>query len=240
MQKSSLIVILILGIVISLILIMFVSLGILTLFYSSCVFFGIEKITEDELKQTPNFIDNEKIQVLSMEDFKEVPKLLTLINKISNKIQFNDSSIIVVNYSDMEQYHTFLNEKFDQKQGYTTLDYQKNSFLIKYNSKTYVVTGFVFPSPEFPITEDVELYVSLNTVINEPETEFTEDDFIKIPKIKTAIDEIGTREVRVYEHLGMSENEWNQYRKWFDKQNSEGYFYFGFDNKIYSPSFGIC
>lgn len=239
MQKSTLIIILIFGIVVSLILFMFVSLGILPLFYSSCAFFGIEKITGEELRAL-NLIDNEKIIELSKDDFKEVPKLLPLINKISNKVQFNESSIIVMNYSDMEQYHKFLDDKFVQEHGYTTLDYKKNIFSIEYNSKKYVVTGFVFPSSEFPVTDYVELYVSLNTGFYETEFELTDNDFMKIPKIKTSIEEIGTHEVKVYEHLGMSENEWNQYREWFDKQYSKGYSYFSYDGKIYSPSFGIC
>jgi hypothetical protein len=219
---------------------MFISLGVFSLFNSSCAFFGIEKMTKDEYQQISNSSEYKKIKTLSDDDFNKVPKLLKLINKVSNKIKFNDSSIIVINFSEMEQYHQYLNEKFEQQYGFKMTDYQKNTFLIKYNEKLYVIAGFVFPNPEFPNVERVELYISPDTGIKESKIILTDDDFVKIPKIKKAVEEIGSHEVRSYEHVGMPENEWNQYRKWFDEKFVEGYSYFKYDDKIYSPSFGIC
>jgi hypothetical protein len=200
----------------------------------------MEKLTKDEYQQISNSFESKKIKTLSDDDFNKVPKLLELINKVSNKIKFNDNSIIVMNFSEMEQYHQYLNEKFEQQYGFKMTDYQKNTFLIKYNEKLYVVAGFVFPNAEFPNVERVELYISLDTGIKESKIIFTDDDFVKIPKIKKAVEEIGSNEVRSFEDVGMPEYEWNQYRKWFDEKYQEGYSYFRYGDKIYSPPFGIC
>jgi hypothetical protein len=241
LEKATLFVIIILGIIFaSISFFIFQPLSVFYYFNSSCASFGISKLTEDEIQQISNSVDSKNIMTLSDDDLKKVPKLLELIHKVSNKIRFNDNSRFTMTFSEMQQYHQYLNEKFEQQYGIKIAEYQKNTFLIQYNERVYVLGGFVFPNAEFPNVDNVELDISENIGEKAPKITLTDEDFIKIPKIKKAIEEIGIHEIQSHENIGMSENEWNQYRKWFDGKYLEGYSYFKYDDKIYSPSFGIC
>jgi hypothetical protein len=224
----------------------FQPLGVFSYLNSSCASLGVSKLSERDLQQISDNPDYKNIMTLSDNDLEEVPKLAQLIDKVSNKISFNDESRFIVTISEMQQYYDHLGEKFEQQYGFE-MEKKKDSLLIEYNGKMYVIAGFAFPKSGYDTENDVELVVVKDPMIKAAKIVLVDEDFVEIPKIKKAVEEIGTYQVSTFESIGMPEDERSQYGKWFEEKhkskygNTTGpYSYFKYGDKVYSAFSVIC
>lgn len=211
---------------------------------SSCASLGVSKLTPRYIQQIKDNPEYKNIMTLSDSDLTQVPKLLPLIQKVSNKMDYNDQVSHIVNGSEMQQYRQFLVYKLKQQQGFE-LDKEKDLVILEYNKKTYLLGGISIPKDGF--ADNVTFTVSEKPTILVPKITLDDSDFETIPDIKRAIEEIGTYQVQSYESVGMPEPEFNQYQKWFEERyysqygNITGaYSYFQYGDKVYSASFSIC
>lgn len=247
MQKATIFVLVIIGVILGTISIfIFQPLGVFSYLNSSCASLDISKLSERDLQQTSNNPEYKNIMTLSDNDLREVPKLAQLIQKVSNKISFNEESRFIVTSSEMMQYYDHLGEKFEQQYGFE-MEKKKDFLLIEYNGKMYVIAGFAFPKISYEIANEIELVVVKDPMIKSAKIVLADEDFVEIPKIRKAIEEIGTYQVSTFESIGMPEYEWGQYGRWFEEKyqskygNTTGpYSYFKYGDKVYSASFAIC
>jgi len=240
-------VIIILGIVVgSIMLFIFKPQGMIPPLNSSCASLGLSKLSSRDMQQIENSPEYENIMILSDNDLKDVPKLSQLIQKVSNKIDYNDQSRFIVTNSEMYQYYEFLSDKFKQQHGFDT-NKEKDFLILEYNERLYLLAGFGFPKAGYDTANDIELVVVKDPTIQAPKIILVDSDFGMIQNVKHAIDEIGTYQIHSYESIGMLEPEFYQYQKWFDEKYEAHYEntsrvnpYFRYGDKIYSPSFIIC
>jgi len=128
------------------------------------------------------------------------------------------------------------------KQGFTN---HFESPVIVYNGSAYSVSGTNFWTSDeheprrmsiFPIDriKDGEKFITL-----------TDEDMKSIPKIKEAIEDIGTIQESISAHKGLPEDQWNEYRDWFEQKsqerlNADRFRLIQYDEQLYSIGFGIC
>jgi len=206
-----------------------------------CAWVGVQKLVERDLNSLQNNTEN-PIQFLDVtdNDLNQIPKVREALNKVSNMVEYNDIGRARFSPAEANEYHKFLANKFEQQ--YNS-ELKKEFFVfIKYNDKTYVVDGFMFEG----FSDDVQLSASLYTEKALQPITLTEDDFGSIPKIKKAIDEIGSYQVSPHASVGLPEDEQTRIQKWFEKEYKEQYGvegftpYFHYKEKSYSVSFAIC
>ncbi|RDJ31553.1 MAG: hypothetical protein DWQ18_01720 [Crenarchaeota archaeon] len=112
---------------------------------------------------------------------------------------------------------------------------------LSYEDNTYVINGiFSFP-PETIQYVNVQLdnYEYSNTML----IEMDDDALSHYPKIRDALNQIGTRDDSVNISKGADENAWNDARKWYDEQiiqNGTRSSYFEYNDNTYTVGFAIC
>ena len=73
----------------------------------------------------------------------------------------------------------------------------------------------------------------------------TDEDMKSVPKIKQAIEDIGTTQESINGQKGMPEDQWNEYIKWFkqksqERLNTDSFRLVEYDGRLYSVAFSIC
>ena len=247
------IILVILGIVIAILgtflLVMFTGFlyilpSILTNYY--CASLGVEHISDHELNIIQNYNVSEPIQFVEVtsEDLRDVPKLEQVINMVANRVEYNTNGLVTLRPEEVQAYHEFLSERFEEQRG-SKLE-QKPFVMIYYNNDTYVIDGFVFTTTPY----DIQLSASLHSTNPTPNSiTMTAQDFESVPKIKTAIDEIGTYETSPFSAVGLPEDEWYKIQKWLKQKYEQQYgtkedgsysTYLRHDGKNYFTAFSIC
>jgi hypothetical protein len=66
-----------------------------------------------------------------------------------------------------------------------------------------------------------------------------------VPKIKQAIEDIGTIQESINGRKGLPEDQWNEYREWFKQKsqeqlNTDRFRLIQYDEQFYLVGFGIC
>lgn len=187
--------------------------------------------------------DNKNIMTLSDSDLSEISHLSDLVKKASNKVEYNQDSIISLHSSELNQYYQFLDNKLQEQHG-VRLNSDKQFLLINYDGIVYYVAGIVPVNVE----QDIDIMVSKDVYVKFPEISLDDKDMENIPKIKEGIENIGTYQISSFESAGIGEGEFERYEKWlatkYEEQfgNSTGapISYFRYKDSYYSVSFAIC
>ena len=236
-----------------------------------CASIGLDLLTEQDMQRYHNdergLDDSNTLQITSS-DLKEIPDIEELIYAVhSIEFPYNRYSSAYLDGVDFVEYEFFLMEKAMKKYGDSKDDYfikldndyeerfaniAKQGFtnhfetpVIVYSGDTYLIGGtFFWTSDEhkpmrmgvYPkeIAEEGEKFITLTDV-----------DMKSIPKIKEAIENIGTVQESISAYKGMSEDKWNEYQDWFkqksqDRLNVDGFRLIQYDEQYYSIGFLIC
>lgn len=236
-----------------------------------CASLTLELPTEQDIQRYKNdekgLDDTNTLQITSS-DLKEIPNIQELIYAVhSIEFPYNKYSSVYLDGLSFVEYEFFLMEKAMKKYGDSQEDYfikldtdyeerftnpVKQGFtnhfdapIIIYNDHAYSVSGTNFWTSDeheprrmsiFPIDsiEDDEKFITLS-----------DDDMKSVPKIKDAIETIGTIQESISAHKGLPEDKWNEYREWFkqksqDRLNSDRFRFVQYDEQIYSVGFSIC
>lgn len=207
---------------------------------SYCAVLGVERLTDREIDIRQSYNVSEPIEFLDFtdNDLRNVPELKKGIDKVDNKVEFNKQGRTVLSYDETKQYYDFFNDKSVQQNNAKLNEWW---FLIRYNGTMYGVGNLMVP--ESP--QEMEITVEQASYGYGP-IKVTDVDLLYTPKIKDAINEIGTYEVSPMDNVGMPEDQWYYLQRWFEEKYQEQYnksgvtWYFHYNNKNYSASFGIC
>lgn len=207
---------------------------------SYCASLGIERVTDREISIRQSYNASEPIQFLDITDadLRDIPELEKAIKKVENRIEFNKQGRMVLSYDETKYYYDFFNNK-SLEQHKTKLN--EWWFLIRYNGTTYGVSNLMVP--ESP--QEMEITIEKASYGYGP-IKITDDDLQNIPKIKDAINEIGTYEISPLDNVGLPEDQWYHIQRWFEGKYREQYgkdgvtWYFHHNDKNYSASFAIC
>lgn len=242
MQKSTIIISGALGVTLVLIVVFIISQNI-ALPIGSCASLGLSKLTPDDIKTIKENQQYEKILDLTNDDLSAVPKLKPLMERLSNKIDYNDQVTRQISTSEMKSYLQFIDQKFIEQRGFGFNKENDFMLIIEYNQKKYLLGAMTTE----PLEGHWEFTVSEDPTIQVQKLQLTDADFKSIPEIKNAIDGIGKTQIRPFESAGMPEPEFYQYQKWFDQKwlekygnATERYSYFRYENNVYDVSFAIC
>lgn len=252
MQKATIFVLIILGIISGLIFAFLLNPAfLLTYFFNpSCASIGVTHLTDKEIQEISNDPFYKDIMTLSSNDIKELPELPGVIRKATNKVEFNQESRLAVSYEEMQDYYTFFTKQFEEHLGFKPYENQE-SFWFIYNEKKYLIIGFLFNNTSFPIDIvefETELVVAKDPVDTSSKIILTPEELRYVPRIKKALDEIGTFRMPSYEGTGIQESNLDRYGKWFEMQyekqfgNATGkpYTHFKYNEHFYYVTFSIC
>jgi len=117
--------------------------------------------------------------------------------------------------------------------------------VIIYNDDAYLIDGTVFWTSDEH--EPMRMNIHPKETVEEGEKfiTLTDEDMKFIPKIKEAIESIGTVQESISAYKGLSEDRWNEYRDWFkqksqDRLNADGFRLIKYNEHLYSVGFLIC
>jgi hypothetical protein len=236
-----------------------------------CASLTLDLPTEEDIQRYTNDEKGLKdgiILQITDEDLKEIPYIQELIYAVhSIEFPYNKYSSAYLDGLTFVEYEFFLMEKAMKKYGDSQEDYfikldtdyeerfsnpTKQGFtnhfeapVIIYNDNVYSVSSTNFWTSDeheprrmsiFPIDviEDDEKFITL-----------TDEDMKSIPKIKEAIESIGTIKKSISTYKGLPEDQWNEYREWFEQKSqdrlyAEWFRFIQYDEQFYSVGFSIC
>jgi len=236
-----------------------------------CTSLTLDLPTEEDIHRYTNDekgLKEDIILQITDKDLKEIPHIQELIYAV-NSIEFpyNKYSSAYLDGLTFVEYEFFLMEKAIKKYGDSQEDYfikldtdyeerftnpAKQGFtnhfeapVIIYNDDAYSVSSTNFWTSDeheprrmgiFPIDaiDKDEKFITL-----------TDEDMKSIPKIKDAIENIGTVKESVSAHKGLPEDKWNEYREWFEQKSqdrlyAEWFRFIQYNEQFYSVGFSIC
>jgi hypothetical protein len=237
---------------------------------NTCASISLELLAEKEIQRYKNdergLNEDNTLQITSG-DFNEIPIIEELIYTV-NTIEFpyNKYSSAYLDGLTFVEYEFFLMEKAIEKYGGSQEDYfikldkdyeerfanpAKQGFtntfeapLIVYNNKTFSVGSTVF------WVSDEHEPMRMNVYPDEIEDDekfivLTDEDMKSVPKIKQAIEDIGTTQESINGQKGLPEDQWNEYIEWFkqksqERLNTDSFRLVEYDGRLYSVAFSIC
>jgi len=237
---------------------------------NTCASINVEFLADQDIQRYKNDdrgLNEDNILQITSNDFNEIPIVGELIFSI-NLLEFpyNQYSSAYLDGLTFVEYEFFLMERAIEKYG----DSQENYFIkldkdyeerfsnpakqgftntfeapsIVYHNKTYSVGGTMFwKSDEH---EPMRMNIYLDEIKeNEKFIVLTDDDMKSIPKIKQAIEDIGTEQESINGRKGLPEDQWNEYREWFalksqDRLGTDSFRLIEYNDQLYSIGFGIC
>ncbi len=210
--------------------------------------------------------DNLILQITD-EDLKEIPDIQELIYAVhSIEFPYSKHSSTFLDGITFVEYEFFLMDKAMKKYGdsqkdyFTKLDkdYEErftnpveqgftNHFkapIIIYNDNVYSIGGTMFQMSN----EHNQISMSVSpkdSIDDEKFITLTDEDMKSIPRIKEAIENIGTVKESIFGHKGLPEDQLNEYIEWFkqksqDRLNVDKSKLIQYDEQIYSVGFSIC
>ena len=227
--------------------------------------------TEQDIQRYKNdekgLTDANILQITS-EDLKEIPDIQELIHAVhSIEFPYNKYSSAYLDGLTLVEYELFLMEKSMKKYGDSQGDYfmqldgdyeerltnpakqgLTNHFespVIVYNDSAYSIGGTYFWTSNEHEPRRMGVYPQDAIKDDEKFIMLTDEDMELVPKIKDAIENIGTVKESIFASKGLPEDQWNQYREWFeqksqDRLNSDKFRLIQHDDHLYSIRFGIC
>ena len=237
---------------------------------NTCASIDLQLLSEHDMQQYQNNereLDKSNTLQITDADLDEIPIVEELIYAMQfTEFPYNDSSHVYFEGIDFVEYEFFLMDKMIDKYGGAQKDYFmkldadyeerltnpklqgfSNEFLapqIVYDGKIYSIGGTVFwTSDESKLSMSVHLKDSVDET--QKSVTLTEEDMKSIPKIRDAIENIGTIKESIYAHKGLPEEQWNEYREWFEQKsqerlNADDFRLMQYDERFYSVAFGIC
>jgi hypothetical protein len=213
--------------------------------YYECASVSVYRLSDYDLNRKQERSEK-PLQFLEFtdDDLKEIPAVKRMIEAIGDRVEYNDSSHIDAATEEAESYREFLSDKFEQQFGYEPDFYEHGDSYILYNDKTYWVNTGGYSTEYFPTKT---LVVEESKFPQKESIIITDEDLVVLPKVKEGIEKLWTYEISSYNYTGIPENEWNQYRDYFEKKSTErfgdesGYTtMFHYDGRYYQVGFAIC
>jgi hypothetical protein len=237
----------------------------------TCATISLRLLTPDKLDEIKSSDKDVLFFEINEKDLKEMPVLDELI-RATHYLQppVNDYAHAEMGMRELVDYEFFIMEKSIEKYNDSQDDYFmkldsdlnkrladpakqgfSNEFIapqIIYNDKTYVIGHTVFWASDEHEMQSLSVHLQENIDVDEKFITLTEKDMKKIPKLKQAIENIGTELESVVAFKGLPENpDWNEYREWFDQKRTEHFNLdetyvpgFAYKNKYYDLGFPIC
>ncbi|MGI0009916.1 MAG: hypothetical protein ACREAE_00780 [Nitrosopumilaceae archaeon] len=208
-----------------------------------CAWVGVHRLSDHDLQIRKQNIPSLRFLQVTDDDLKELPKLKQMIDAVNDRVEYNHIGRITISSAEWYTYYEFLEKKFVEQYDKAVPEWFEPD--LKYNEKKYAV-GYESSSTSYRLK--AELIPDLPSGIT-PELQITEEDMAKLPKIKEAIDQIGTYEISPYNSTGLPELEQRNYMKWFESKYQEQYgnvartysdYHFQYDDKYYDAGFTIC
>ncbi len=178
------------------------------------------------------------------DDLRDIPAVKRMIEVIGDRVEYNDSSHIEIATEEAESYREYLSDKFQHQFGYESDFYEHGDPYILYNDKTYWVNTGGYSTQYFPTKT---LVVEESKFPQKESIIITNEDLEALPAIKEGIEKLWTYEVSTYNSTGLPEDEWGQYRNYFEQKSIEQFgnklestTMFHYDGKYYDAGFAIC
>jgi hypothetical protein len=237
---------------------------------NTCASITLDLPTEKEIqryKHDEKGLNESNTLQITSSDFNEIPIIEELIYAV-NTIEFPYNKYLSAYLDGLTfvEYEFFLMEKAIEKYDGSQKDYfikldndykerfanpAKQGFtntfeapLIVYNNQTYSVGGTMF------WVSDEHEPMRMNVYPDEIKEDekfivLTDEDMKSVPKIKQAIEDIGTIQESINGRKGLPEDQWNEYREWFKQKsqeqlNADRFRLIQHDEQFYSVGFGIC
>lgn len=228
----------------------------------------IQRFINEENGLKENGLKENIILQITDEDLKEIPDIRELISAVhSIEFPYNKYSSASLDGLTFVEYEFFLMEKAMKKYGDSQDDYfikldkdyeerftnpKKQGFtnqfiapLIVYNEKVYSIDGVYFWTSDEHKPKRMGVYPIDDIKDDEKFVTLTDEDMKSVPKIKDAIENIGTVRESISGYKGLPENEWNEYREWFkqkslDRLYAEWFRFIQYNEQLYSVGFSIC
>ena len=236
-----------------------------------CASIDLDLPTKQDIQQYKNDdrgLDESNILQITANDLDEIPIVEELIYAVhSIEFPYNRYSSAYLDGMDFVEYEFFLMEKAmekyrDSKNNYFVKldnDYEErftnpakqgftNHFeapILVYNDAAYSVSGTNFWTSNEHEPRRMSVFPTDSIEYDEKFITLTDEDMKSIPKIKEAIESIGTVKESISAHKGLPENEWNEYREWFkqksqERLNVDRFRLIEHNEHLYSIGFGIC
>jgi len=208
-----------------------------------CASIGVSRLTAQDIAKMQKMGELLYFE-LTDDDLKQLPILEEMIDTTNSRTEYNDRVALPISIPEWNDYDNFIKEKFkEQHETYYKTDLQNIHIL--YNDKRYGV----YYNENYP---DTPLWVE-----SFPDNFDYEQKTITIlgnelanhaPKIKEAINMMGTWEVSVWNSTSILENEQQRYQEYLHQKTIEKYgsdpeqyvSIFYYDGSYYEPSFAIC
>jgi hypothetical protein len=237
---------------------------------NTCASISLQLPTEKEIQGYKNdergLNESNTLQITS-NDFNDIPIIEELIYVVNTvEFPYNKYSSAYLDGLTFVEYEFFLMEKAIEKYNGSQKDYfikfdndykerfanpAKQGFtntfeapLIVYNNQTYSVGGTKFWVSDEHKPKRMNVYPD---EIKEDEKfiVLTDEDMKSVPKIKQAIEDIGTIQESINGRKGLPEDQWNEYREWFKQKsqeqlNTDRFRLIQYDEQFYLVGFGIC
>ena len=236
-----------------------------------CASIGLDLLTEHDIQRYQNdkkgLNETNTLQITSS-DLKEIPNIQELIYAVhSIEFPYNKYSSAYLDGIDFVEYEFFLMEKAIKKYGDSQGDYfikldndyedrfanpAKQGFtnhfeapIIIYNDDAYLIGGTFFWTSDEHEPRRMGVYPRETVEEDKKFITLTDEDMESIPKIKEAIENIGTVQKSISAYKGMPEDRWNEYRDWFeqksqDRLNADRFRLIEYNERLYSVGFLIC
>ncbi|MCH7561136.1 MAG: hypothetical protein IIC67_07200 [Thaumarchaeota archaeon] len=201
---------------------------------------GLTRFSEDEFQKyvkEAGSLENLNIIKLTDEELKKIPIIKELIEKsLRKEFPLNRVGILNSTLDEIKSNHYFVAQKYAAKynknpDSYFSTRLPEENQLEKFpNSYWYEYDGRFFKYGEryysFYDTDQLVNYVDPHRievgVLKHDLTqdrfyvELTDDDWQHIPKVKEAIDKIGTLQEDIRVQVGMSQSDLNKYQQWIE------------------------
>ena len=237
----------------------------------TCATISLRLLTSDKLEQIKSRDKEVMFFEINEKDLKDMPILDELIRATHHlQSHANDSAHTEMGLRELVDYEFFIMAKSIEKYNDSQDDYFlkldsdldkrladpseqgfSNEFIapqIIYHDKIYVIGHTVFWISNEHEMQSLSVHLQENIRGDEKFITLTDKDMTQIPKIKQAIEKIGTELESTVAFKGLSENpDWNEYKEWFE-QKKTGQFNldetyvpgFVYKDEYYDLGFLIC
>ncbi len=236
-----------------------------------CATISLELMSPDEAEQRKSGIRDIVFLEFDEKDIEEMPILDELI-RATHHLEFpaNDHSNAEMDMRELVDYEFFIMEKAIEKYDDSKEDYFmkldpdlderladprkqgfSNEFIapqIIYDDNVYVLSHTVFWVSDEHEMQSMSVHLKENIDESKKIVTLNHKDMESIPKIREAIERIGTELESVVAFKGLSEEpDWNEYREWYTKKSAEQFDTddvhvsgFVYEDEYYDLGFLIC
>ena len=237
----------------------------------TCAHVSLRLLSADKLEQYQSRDKEVRFFEITETDLEKLPVLDELI-QVTHHLEFttNDDARAEMGLREFVDYEFFIMEKAIEKYNNSQDDYFikldgnldeklanpkpqgfSNEFLspqLVYDDNVYVLSHTFFWVANEHETQSMSVHLQDSIDNDKKFITLTDEDMESIPKIKQAIEKIGTEFENIHARKGLPENpDWNEYREWFEQKKTEQFnldeIYvpgFVYNNEYYDLGFPIC